>query len=69
MQNLNLNTAMLEERQTDGWGTYAIETSSLKLVWTKYESYILHSESLRLCGWNMKAISYILQQSCTLFKS
>ena len=32
--------------QTDG--VYAIETSSLRLVWTKYESYILHAKSLRI---------------------
>ena len=26
-------------------GVYAIETSSLRLVWTKYESYILHTSA------------------------
>ena len=36
---------MLEECQTEGWGIYAIETSSLRLVKMKYESYILHTSA------------------------
>ena len=39
-------------------GVYANETFSLWLVWTKYESCILHAESLKLV-W-MKYESYIL---------
>ena len=39
-------------------GKYAIETSSLGLVWTKYESCILHAESLWLVWTNYE--SYIL---------
>ena len=35
-------TLMSEECQTEGWG-YAIETSSLRLVWMKHESYILYT--------------------------
>ena len=27
-------------------GVYAIETSSIRLVWTKYESYILHTSAV-----------------------
>ena len=50
-------TLMSEECQLRD-GVYATETSSLRLVWTKYESYILHAESLRLV-W-MTYESYIL---------
>ena len=45
-------------------GVYAIETSSLRLVWTKYESYILHAESLRLVWTNYE--SYILHTSAVM---
>ena len=45
-------------------GVYAIETSSLRLVWTKYESYILHAESLRLV-WT-KYESYILNTAAVM---
>ena len=43
---------------------YAIETSSLRL-WTKYESYILHTESLRLV-W-AKYESYTLHTSAVMY--
>ena len=46
-------------------GVYAIETSSLRLVWTKYESYILHADSLRLV-WT-KYESYILHKSAVMY--
>ena len=46
-------------------GIYAIETSSLRLVWAKYESYILHAESLRLV-WT-KYESYILHTSAVMY--
>ena len=46
-------------------GVYAIETSSLRLVWTKYESCILHAESLRLV-WT-KYESYILHTSADMY--
>ena len=45
-------------------GVYAIETSSLRLVWTKYERYILHAESLRLVWTNYE--SYILHTSAVM---
>ena len=45
--------------------TETIETSSLRLVWTKYESYILHAESLRLVG--TKYESYILHTSAVKY--
>ena len=35
---------MSEECQTED-GVYAIETSSLRLVWMKNESYILHTSA------------------------
>ena len=57
-------TLMSEECQTEVW-VYAVETSSLRLVWTKYESYILHAESLRLV-W-MKYESYILHTSTVMY--
>ena len=57
-------TLMFEECQTEGW-VYAIETSSLMLVWTKYESYILHAESLRLV-WT-KYESYILHTPAVMY--
>ena len=57
-------TLMSEECQTDGW-VYATETSSLRLVWTEYESYILHAESLRLM-WT-KYESYILHTSAVMY--
>ena len=56
MQNLNLNKAV-NDRVWPDWclkdvklrdEVYATETSSLRLVWAKYESYILHAEYLRL---------------------
>ena len=43
----------------------AIETSSLRLVWTKYESYILHAESFRYV-WT-KYQSYILHTSAVMY--
>ena len=46
-------------------GVYTNETSSLMLVWTKYESYILHAEFLRLV-W-MKYESYILHTSAVMY--
>ena len=46
-------------------GVYAIEISSLRLVWTKYESYILHAESFRLV-WT-KYESYILHTSAVMY--
>ena len=46
-------------------GVYAIETSSLRLMWTKYENYILHAESLRLV-WT-KYESYILLTSAVMY--
>ena len=39
--------------------------ASLRLVWTKYESYILHAESLRLV-WT-KYESYILHTSAVTY--
>ena len=45
-------------------GVYTIETSSLWLVWTKYESYILHAESFRLVWTNYE--SYILHTSAVM---
>ena len=49
-------------------GVFAIETSSLWLVWMKYESYILHAESLRLerkkhesCILHTSAVMYTFQ--------
>ena len=44
---------------------YAIETSSFRLVWTKYESYIFHAESLSLV-WT-KYESYILHTSALMY--
>ena len=46
-------------------GVYAIETSSLRLVWRKYESYILHAESLTLVWTKYK--SYILCTSAVMY--
>ena len=46
-------------------GVYTIAVSSLRLVWTKYESYTLHVESLRLV-W-MKYESYILHTSAVMY--
>ena len=59
-------TLMSEECQTEGWG-YAIEMSSLRLVWTKCESYtcILHAVSLGLV-WT-KYESYILHTSAVMY--
>ena len=78
MHNLNITvnenydlydlTLMSEEYQTGRWGICHWNVFR-RLVWTKYKSYILHAESHRLCGRNMKATSYILQQSYKLFKS
>ena len=69
MQNSNiavndLNTAWLWCRKHVKLrdGVYAIETSSLRLVWTKYESY---TESLRLV-WT-KYESYILHTSAVMY--
>ena len=45
-------------------GVYAIEISSLRLVWTKYESYIWHAESLKLEWTNYE--SYILHTSAVM---
>ena len=44
---------------------YATETSSLRLMWTKYESYILYEESIRLV-WT-KYESYISQTSAVMY--
>ena len=38
-------TLMFEECETE-IGVYAIEMSSLRLVWTKYESYIINAGNL-----------------------
>ena len=57
-------TLMSEECQTEGW-VYAIETSSLRLVWAKYESYILQTESLGFV-WT-KYESYILHTSAVMY--
>ena len=73
MQNLNLNIAVNYRIWPDfDWknvklrdGVYAIEKSSLRLVWTKYKSNILHAESLRLV-W-MKYESYILETSAVMY--
>ena len=74
MQNLNLNIAINDRVWPDfdvgrisnwGMGVYAIEMSSLRLVWTKYESYILHAESLWLV-WT-KYESYILRTSAVIY--
>ena len=46
-------------------GVSAIEMSSLRLVWMKYESYILHAESLRLV-W-AKYESCILHPSAVMY--
>ena len=46
-------------------GVYAIETSPLRLVWTKYKIYILHAESLRLV-WT-KYESYILHTVAVMY--
>ena len=46
-------------------GVYSIETSSLRLVWTKYESYILHAESFILV--RTKYESYILHTSAGMY--
>ena len=48
-------------------GIYAIEISSLRLVWAKYENCILHAESLRLV--RMKYESYILHTSAVMYFS
>ena len=73
MQNLNLNIAE-NDRVWPDWcqknvklrnGVYAIETISLRLVWTKYETYSLHAESLRLVWTNYE--SYILHISAVMY--
>ena len=46
-------------------GVCAIKTSSFRLVWRKYESYILHAESLRSV-WT-KYESYILHTSAFMY--
>ena len=72
MQNLNLYDRVWPD--FDVWkmsklrvGIYAIEISSLRLVWTKYESCILQAESLRLV-WT-KYESYILHTSAVIYFS
>ena len=53
MQNLNIavNDRVwpdFDVGRKSNWGivyNYATETSSLRLVWTKYESYILHTSA------------------------
>ena len=72
MQNLNLYDRVWSD--FDVWrmsklrvGIYAIEISSLRLVWAKYESCILHAEALRLV-W-MKYESYILHTSAVMYFS
>ena len=51
MQNLNIAvtdndpTLMSDECQLRD-GVYAIETSSLRLVWMKYENYILYTAAV-----------------------
>ena len=71
MQNLNI---VVNDRvwsdfdigRMSNWGIgYAIETSSLRLVWRKYESYTLRAESLRLV-WT-KYESYILHTSAVMY--
>ena len=53
MQNLNLSIAVNDRvwlwclkniKLRDG--VYATETSSLRLVWTKYEIYLLHNSAV-----------------------
>ena len=72
MQNLNLSIAVNDRvwlwclkniKLRDG--VYATETSSLRLVWTKYESYIFHAESLRLV-WTKYEI-YLLHNSAAMY--
>ena len=72
MQNLNLYDKVWPD--FDVWrmsklrvGIYAIEISSLRLVWAKYESCILHAEFLRLV-WT-KYESYILHTSAVMYFS
>ena len=55
---------MSEEGQTEGWGICHWNIFPL-LVWTKYESSILHAESLRLV-WT-KYESYILHTSAVMY--
>ena len=47
MQNLNtaVNDRVWPDFDVGRDGVYAIETSSLRMVWTKYESYILHTSA------------------------
>ena len=46
-------------------GVFTIETSALRLLWTKYKCYILHAESLRLV-WT-KYENYILHTSAVMY--
>ena len=70
MQNLNIavNDRVwldFDVGRMSNWGMgNTIETSSLRLVWTEYESYILHAESLRLVWTNYE--SYILHTSAVM---
>ena len=53
-------------RMSNWWMVYMpLKRFPVRLVWTKYESYILHAESLRLV-W-MKYESYILLTSAVLY--
>ena len=57
-------TLMSEDCETEN-GVYAIEMSSLRLVWTKYESYIINAEPHWLI-WT-KYESYILHTSAVMY--
>ena len=73
MHNININIAVNDKNMTWLWcrknvklrdGVNATDTSALGLVWTNYESYSLHTESLRF-GWTKYEI-YPLRSSAVM---